>query len=173
MKGWVLIIIVILGFGWLVGGCSSNAKAANPRSPDTVRVATYNLQWFSEDANPKRIKNLRSVIQNIDANVFGLQESQSLRALRQIFDDSWDIGMVDDPEDQQETAIAVRKPFVLVSAMPVFAGTTFDNAFPGRRDVFRRVIQTPLEKKEVVYVVHMKSRRAGRLGTAPQRQFAW
>ncbi len=151
--------------------CSPQVHAAG-RPSGTFRVATYNVEWFSEEANPARVANLRSVLGHVDPDVVAFEEVQSEKALRQILDSDWDVGMEDDPSDQQETAIAVRRPFVLVSAQPVFSGPAFEKSFPHDRDGLRCVVQSPEGVQLVFYVVHLKSRRGGRLETDPEREAA-
>jgi endonuclease/exonuclease/phosphatase family metal-dependent hydrolase len=151
------------------GRAQESAVSAAPRQ---IRLATYNLEWFSEDANPQRIANLKSVLANVKADVIGLQEVQSLKALRQILGDEWQIGIKDEPKEFQELAIAVRKPLRLESWEMVFPGPALDLAFPGGRDVIRAVVVPPSGKRLVVYVCHMKSRRGGRANTDFQREMA-
>ena len=172
MKGRVL-----LGFCVAIGvslclSCGSGARGQSSRPSGVARLATYNLQWFSEGANPARIANIKSVLGHISPDIVGFEEIESKRALEQVLDGSWEIGMLDDREEHQELAIAVHKPYVLVSADIVFKDASFDNAFPGKRDVLRCVVQTPEDKQLIVYVVHMKSRRGGRVETDPQRDYA-
>lgn len=139
---------------------------------ERVRVATYNIEWFGEEANPARVANLKSVIKSIDANVVGMQEIASKKALTQVFDDEWQLGIKDDPADYQEPAIAVKKPLVLESYGLVFPGPALDYAFPNARDVLRAVVATPSGQRFTCYVVHLKSRRGGRANTDPQREMA-
>ncbi len=133
---------------------------------------TYNVEWFSEDANPGRVSNLKAVLDETAPDVVGLQEIQSRKALGQVFGGEWQIGMTDDPDDAQELAIAVRKPHVLVSSEMVFPGPTFEEFFPNGRDALRAVVQTPSGRRLIVYVLHLKSRRGGRMQTDFQREGA-
>ncbi|MCW5935804.1 MAG: endonuclease/exonuclease/phosphatase family protein [Fimbriimonadaceae bacterium] len=151
--------------------CHDQSRAqATPRA--TARVATYNIEWFSEGASPSRINRLKSVVQNLNADVIALQEIQSRKALQQVFGEGWDISIADLPEENQELALVVRKPFVLVNYELVFKGPLFEDAFPGGRDVLRAVVQAPTGKRLVFYVVHMKSRGGGRRQTDPRREAA-
>jgi endonuclease/exonuclease/phosphatase family metal-dependent hydrolase len=136
-----------------------------------LRAMAYNIEWFSEEASPERIANLKSVINNVKPDVVGLEEIQSKKALEQVFDSSWEIGIKDEASEDQETAIAVRKPLRLVEYDLVFKDASFDFAFPGKRDVLRAVVATPGGKSITFYVLHMKSRSGGRLQTDPQREF--
>ena len=138
-KGTLLAAAVAVG---LLGSCSQNGRTESSH-PGVTRVATYNVQWFSEDAEPGRISHLKSVLAGMSPDIVGFQEIQSERALRQILDGSWEVGMADDPKDQQELAIAVRRPYVLVGTDFLFDTPALDDFFPGRRDVLRAVVQTP------------------------------
>lgn len=137
-----------------------------------VRVMTYNIQWFSEDANPQRIANLKSILDTARPDVVGLQEIQSIRALRQVFGSEWEIAGQDDARQNQELFIAVRKPYKIEKWELVFPSPTLDFAFPGNRDVLKATISTPDDKELVVYVNHFKSRRGGRMQTDSQRVMA-
>lgn len=139
---------------------------------DKVRVATWNLEWFSEDALPERIENVKSVLGTIKPDIIGVQEVQSLKALKQVFGDEWETATVDAEPEDQEPCIAVRKPYKIEEFAPVFKDEFYDFAFPGKRDVLRAVISAPGGAKFSVYVCHMKSRSGGRLQTDPQREMA-
>lgn len=148
------------------------AGQAQSTSNGTVRVMNYNIQWFSENADPGRIANIKSILDQVKPQIVAVQEIESRAALRQIFDDQWEIAMVDDRKEAQEVGIAVRKPFKLVSSGLIFDTPSLDFAFPGRRDVMRAVIEAPNGKQFSVYSLHMKSRRGGRIETDPQREMA-
>src|SRR5687768_7641151 len=109
----VFSVLSLLCFSAL--GCAQTVP-----SKSGLRVATYNIEWFSEDANPERIANLKSVIGSIKPDVVGLEEIQSKKALQQVFDDTWEIGIKDEASENQETAIAVKKPLQLVECDTVF-----------------------------------------------------
>ena len=172
MKGrWILWPGFVLSLS-ILGACSRIGQADQTRTQNSLRIATYNIQWFSEEANPDRISNIRAVFKDLAPDLVAFQEVQSLKAAKQIFDESYEIGMLDAPDEQQECGLAVKKPSVLVSTEAVFPEQNLDDAFPGRRDVIRCVVQTPNEKQLIVYVVHMKSRRGGRMQTDSRRQMA-
>lgn len=139
---------------------------------DSLRVATYNIQWFSEDAHPERVTRLNSVLRSVNADVVGVQEVQSRKALTQIFDSSYTIAIMDEPDEDQEVALAVRKPYTVESYTTLFRGKELDFPFPGKRDVLWAVVVSPKGEKFSVYVVHNKSRGGGRMNTDPQRQMA-
>lgn len=139
---------------------------------DSTRVMTYNIQWFHAGADAQRISNIKQILADVKPNIVCVQEIEGKAALEQIFDSEWRIGIMDLPEEFQETGIAVRKPYVLESYELVFKGKELDFAFPGSRDLLRAVIKTPNGKSLVVYSHHMKSRSGGRLQTDVQRQMA-
>jgi endonuclease/exonuclease/phosphatase family metal-dependent hydrolase len=151
---------------------ASTPEAQEARPAPDLRVATYNLEWFSEDANPERVANVRAVVANVGAHVWGLQEIQSLAAARQVWGPEWQVGMIDHPDEQQELAIAVREPYVLGEVEAAFPDDGLDFAFPGKRDVLRARVSGPNGFAATFYVVHMKSRRGGRLQTDLQRRKA-
>lgn len=157
----------------LAGAALWLRSSAQENRQGLTRVMTYNIEWFSEDADPGRIANLKQVLAETAPDVVGLQEIQSRKALEQVFPASeWQIGIADDPKEAQELAVAVRKPHVLVGSELVFQAPALDGAFPNRRDVLRAVVQTPAGAQLVVYVVHMKSRSGGRKATDWQREMA-
>ncbi|MGE0001462.1 MAG: endonuclease/exonuclease/phosphatase family protein [Fimbriimonadaceae bacterium] len=154
----------------LIVGLRSSAQDA--KLP-IVRVMTYNIEWFSEDANPERVSNLKAVLEAVKPDIVGMQEIQSRKALEQVYDaKEWQLGLDDDPKEAQELAIAVRRPLVLVGSEMVFRGPALDRAYPNGRDALRAVIQTPTGGQIVVYVLHMKSRSGGRRTTDVQREMA-
>lgn len=137
-----------------------------------LRVMSYNLEWFSEEANPFRIEKIKAVLDTVKPQVVAVQEVQSRAALRQVFDDNWTIGIKDDPKEDQETGIAVKAPYEIVESDTVFKDTTLDFAFPGGRNVFRAMVKAPDGELFTFYVVHCKSRGGGRLQTDIQRETA-
>lgn len=165
---WLLTLLLLLS-----AACARVPQTVPQPTVGTVRSAFYNIEWFSEDANPTRIRNIKSVLDNIKPNVVGLCEVQSRRALSQIFDGSWEIGMGDFPEAYQELAIAVRRPYKLESFEFIFKDPTLDYAWPRTgRDCLKAVVLTPEGQRVTFYVVHMKSRGGGRLPTDDQRVMA-
>ncbi len=139
---------------------------------DRIRFMTYNLEWFSEGATLQRVNNVSNVLRSTKPDVVGLQEVQSKKALEQIFNDEWTIACQDEVDEDQEPALAVRKPLRVESFGNLFRAKELDEAFPGKRDVLRAVVVTPTGEKFSVYDLHNKSRGGGRLKTDPQRQMA-
>lgn len=158
------VLSLILGTDHLLNRC--------PAVEDKVRLMTYNLEWFSEEERPERIANLKRVLSEIKPDIVCLNEIQSLKAAQQLFGDDWEIGIADDPEDVQETAIAVRKPLKLVKHRMIFTGDQFEDAFPGRRDLLEATVQLPGGSSITGYVVHLKSRSGGRWLTDARREAA-
>lgn len=140
--------------------------------PSRVRFATYNIEWFGEDAAPERVQRLKNVIKSLDADIVALQEIQSLAALRQVFGNEWTLHGQDEPDEDQDVALAVRKPFQVESAGNLFRAPELDEAFPGKRDVLQAVVVAPSGEKFRVYVLHNKSRSGGRIKTDRQREMA-
>lgn len=158
-----LLVAVVLALG----------VACVPQSQSgSTRVATYNMQWFSEDANPIRVDRLKNILRSINPNLIGVQEVQSRKALEQLFDSTYTIAMMDEEDEDQEVALIVRKPYTVESYTTLFRSKELDFAFPGKRDVLWAVVVSPSGEKFSVYVLHNKSRGGGRMNTDPQRQMA-
>lgn len=154
-----------------LGAC---AQTTPPRDAKTFRAMTYNIEWLSEDAHPKRVEALQTIVGKIQPDIVAVQEVQSLAAVRQIFPESeYQVVMLDDPREPQETAVLVRKPLKITNWKMLFSGEEFEVFFPGRRDGLRAEVQFPDGQKVYVYSLHWKSRGGGgRLATDPQRQGA-
>ncbi|MBN8691076.1 MAG: endonuclease/exonuclease/phosphatase family protein [Armatimonadetes bacterium] len=153
-----------------LGVTSSCAFAQQPTN--NLRVMTYNIYWFAEDSNPERIANVKQILDTVKPNIVALEEIQSKKALEQIFDSKWSIGMADDPKEYQEPCIAVKAPYKLVKSELLFTSPALNFAFPGGRDVLRAEVLTPKGTTLVFYVCHLKSRRGGRWITDQQRELA-
>lgn len=139
---------------------------------DSARFATYNIQWLSEDAHPDRVNRLKNIFRSVNADVIGLQEISSRKALEQFFDSNYTIAIMDEVDEDQEVALVVRKPYRVESYTTLFRGKELDFPFPGKRDVLWAVVVGPTGEKFSVYVLHNKSRGGGRMNTDPQRQMA-
>jgi endonuclease/exonuclease/phosphatase family metal-dependent hydrolase len=149
----------------------ASASANRPQTGD-MRVMTYNIEWFSEDANPFRIEKLKSILEATNPTVVAVQEVQSKAALAQIFGNDWTIAIKDDPAEFQETGVVVRKPYEVVESDTVFKDPGLDFAFPGGRNIFRAVVKAPSGELTTFYSVHWKSRGGGRIHTDFQREAA-
>lgn len=136
-----------------------------------LKVATYNIYFLDEGITPARKQRLQHVLAELDADVIGFQEINTRAGLRNILPANYEIAMADDPEEVQELALAVRPPLKIISFHSVFPDTTYDHAFPRRRDL----LQVNVEghgQKFVFLVHHAKSRRGGRNETAGRREAA-
>lgn len=140
--------------------------------PDgTVRLATYNIEWLGEAQALERLKNLREVTRQLNADIVGLEEVQSANAVKVFFGDDYNVA-VPQNDEKQNLGMAVRKPYELKKWSLVYQDAKDDFAFPGKRDLLHAVIGTPNGKTLDVFVMHFKSRRGGRLQTDPQREQA-
>jgi hypothetical protein len=111
-----------------------------------IRVATYNIQFFSTDVvnQGDRLSKLQEVMALLDAHVIGLQESADRAALALVFPPpEWHLVIDDDSPDVQDLAVAVRKPLRVVGLPAdldaddehfLFAHET-ETLFPNRRDL--------------------------------------
>ena len=150
---------------------------ASPQPPPAIptkvrsalRVLTYNLEWFNEDVADGRLENLRQIFSDVKPDVAAFAEVQNKASLQRFLDADWSLAIADLPEEAQETAIAVRKPYVLKSYKLLFPDARRDFAFPGRRDVMEATVMAPSGEIFRVYANHWKSRRGGRMQTDPQR----
>lgn len=147
----------------LVMGCGS--------SPSDVKVATYNVFWLDEDISEARRDRLQQVIRELDADMIGFQEIQSRAALENILPDGYEIGILDDKDELQEMAIAVRRPFEIVSLKMVFPDEVRDHAFPRKRDLLEAQVEGGGQLFTVL-VHHAKSRSGGRVKTDERRVLA-
>ena len=146
--------------------CLSLFGCAAPRQ--TLKVATYNIYFLHEDISPARRDRLTRVIRTFDADVIGFQEIQSKRALRSILPADYRIAILDDADENQELALAVRAPFRILSSHAVFPERRHNSAFPGSRDLLE--VRVAGSTKEIVFLVHhAKSRSGGRVKTDPRR----
>lgn len=154
----------------LIVACARVGGAQNPPAAGSVRTAFWNIEWFSEDANPTRISNIKSVLGTLKPDILGMSEIQSRRSLTQILGSEWEIGIGDFPEAYQELAIAVRRPYRLTEWSYIFEDESLDFAWPRTgRDCLKAIVTAPDGSQVTVYVVHFKSRGGGRLATDIQR----
>ncbi|MCU0316049.1 MAG: endonuclease/exonuclease/phosphatase family protein [Fimbriimonadaceae bacterium] len=172
MKILSILTTTLVCFAIVCLGCAQPRTFSVPKPAGALRVMTYNMEWFSEDANPKRISNVREILADIKPDIIGIQEIQSERAARQFLDSEWTVGLVKENIEFQNLAIAVRAPYQLVSYDYVFKDRGLEFAFPGNRDVLRAEIKSPGGQNITAYVIHAKSRRGGRLQTDSQREMA-
>lgn len=135
----------------------------------TIRVATWNIGWLLEGTGEERLRNVKSVVESLRPHILAVQEVESRVALRQALPPDYEIAMADDPLEDQELALAVRKPAVIVGkAEMLFADAKHDYAFPSRRNLLK--VRVKIGSRDIYcYVAHYKSRGGGRLETDPSR----
>ncbi len=173
MKKFVYVFIPVIGAAATIYFLEfRNSNAVELPTKKGLRIATYNVYWLAEEIHKERKANLQSVIKNLDADIIGLQEVESRKALRNIFSDEWELGIIDDEDELQEVAIAVKKPLKIKSIEMLFTHEKFDYAFPNKRDLLKAVVGVPNGVEIICYVVHLKSRRGGRADTDDQRVLA-
>lgn len=165
----LLVILAVAAATFFAIKFGFDRPVSFPEKQSGLRIATYNIAWMGEGMTPERVANLRSVIANLNADIVAVQEAESFQAMRLVFGSEWQIAMMNDSSELQELALAVRLPSKVLSRSMVFPDASLDDAFPGKRDVLRVVVRPPNGKDIVFYVVHMKSRRGGRLETDPRR----
>lgn len=137
----------------------------------TVKIATYNIFFLDEALTRERRANLQEVLQRLDADILAFQEIKNPAALRNILGDAYQIAMIDDAGEIQETALAARPPFRIDSLRYVFPGKYYDLEFPRGRDLLQ--VQVSGYGREFVFLVHhAKSRGGGRRATDGQREGA-
>ncbi|MFQ5770799.1 MAG: endonuclease/exonuclease/phosphatase family protein [bacterium] len=152
---WITFLIVSSGVG-----CSQ-----------IIKIATYNIYFLDEGISEQRKIKLQKVIEELDADIIGFQEINNPAALRNILTENYDIAMIDDPNEVQEVALAVRAPFKIKSYSYVFPDSTYDDAFPRKRDLLQVIVEG--YGREFVFLVHhAKSRRGGRMNTDRRREAA-
>jgi endonuclease/exonuclease/phosphatase family metal-dependent hydrolase len=150
-----------------------------------VRVATYNIKFLSTNVSTQgdRLSKLKNVIALLDADVIGLQEIADRAALQLLFPaQDWHIVIDDESSDNQDVALAVRKPLRVLGVNAdldaddsnfLFSDPADNVLFPNRRDALSVEVGFPTQDETFfVIVLHMKSRVGGRGNTDPQREGA-
>lgn len=162
----------------------------SPTADRPLRVATYNIKFLSVSLAEARVRNLREVVRLLDADVVGLQEVDDRAALELVFSPrEWLLVIDDDSGDEQDLAVAVRKPLKVAGLNrdpndldaddddflfsgprhPDVKGNNAEYFFPNRRDVLSVCVETPAGNRFWVLVTHAKSRRGGRAETENRR----
>ncbi|MYD64093.1 MAG: hypothetical protein F4W91_23925 [Gemmatimonadetes bacterium] len=137
--------------------------------PAEIKIATYNIYWLDDGISNARQERLQTVLRELNADIIGFQEIQSKSALERILPDNYTIGMLDDPEELQELAIAVREPFEITDLKMVFPEKVHDQAFPRKRDLLQAYVEG-YGHRLIVLVHHAKSRSGGRAKTNARRE---
>lgn len=138
---------------------------------EELKVATYNIYFLDDGISQARKSHLRTVLQQLNADIIGFEEINNPTALRNILPGDYEIAMLDDSAEVQELALAVRSPLKIESYTYVFPDTGFDEAFPRKRDLLEVLVEG-LGRKLVILVHHAKSRWGGRLATDRRREAA-
>ena len=144
----------------LLVGCGAHAT--------TIKVATYNIYWLDDEISSARRDRLQQVIRELDADIIAFQEIQSRSALVNILPDHYEIGILDDEEELQELAIAVRHPLAIASLKMIFPEERHEKGFPRKRDLLEAQVEG-FGQLFTVLVHHAKSRSGGRVKTDERR----
>ena len=137
--------------------------------PAEIKIATYNIYWLDDGISAARQERLQTVIDKLNADIIGFQEIQSKSALERILPDDYTIGMLDDPEERQELAIAVREPYEITDLKMVFPEKVHDQAFPRKHDLLQAYVEG-YGRRLIFLVHHAKSRSGGRAKTDLRRE---
>jgi endonuclease/exonuclease/phosphatase family metal-dependent hydrolase len=137
----------------------------------SIRVATYNIYFLDAGITSERKARIDSVISELNADIIAFEEINNEAALKNILTDEYAIAMIDDPAEVQEVALAVRKPYQIISTKFLFSEKKYDSAFPRSRDCLE--VGVRIGEKTIYFLVqHYKSRRGGRIQTDIQRSEA-
>lgn len=169
-----LTLLTIAGLvTWFgVTACRGQAPARQ-----RLRVASYNIRDLEAGVSAGRLANLRAVLGRLEADIIGLQEIGDRATLARLLPpDEWTI-VLDDQGDRLNLAVAVRRPYRVVSLPApydagdeqfLFEGPICEPFFLYGRDVL--AVEVGLPGGTVwVLVHHAKSRVGGRHLTDWQR----
>lgn len=158
------------------------ATTIHAQDQRTVRVASYNIKFLSTAVSSEgdRLQKLKQVIEQLDADVIGLQEIDNRAALNLVFPSaSWTVVIDDESGDDQDVAVAVRKPFTVRNVDAnldaddqhfLFPASADNSLFPNRRDVLSIEVAVPENLGTFfVMVLHPKARVGGRATTDSRR----
>ncbi len=152
----------------LLGGNLALSPAL--QAQQRIRIATYNIRFLNTNvANTDRLNNLQEVVNELNANVIGLQEIDDRDALELVFpSNEWHHIIDDNSGSNQDVAAVVRKPLEVVGFPQdldadnehfLVPGSSENSFFPNRRDVLVVGVTTPSHADTFfVMVVHTKSR---------------
>ena len=136
-----------------------------------LKIASYNVYFLDENISEDRQKALQNVIEDLDADIIAFQEISNRAALENILPKTYQIAILDDPQEIQEVALALRNPFKLGKFQPVFPNKNLNDAFPRKRDLLQ--IEVELNEDVLFFLVHHpKSRRRSRVVTDKRRASA-
>lgn len=156
-------------------GSNETGVQATPKPGSILRIATYNVQNFTEEAVSmgNRIENLKKVVNELNADIIGLQEISNRNAMELVFSPKeWSLIIDDQSRDKQNTAFAVRKYIKVLGYKDnldaddgnfLAPEKQYDQEFPLRRDGLVAEVKPLGSDSSVVLVnVHAKSRVGGR-----------
>ncbi len=149
----------------------SACRAPSRVSEKSLKIATYNIYFLDGGISEARRQHLRQVLAELDADVIAFQEINDPAALRNILPDGYAVAMIDDPNEVQELALAVRAPLRIRGYRYAFPDSSYDDAFPRSRDLLQ-VEAEGLGRTWVFLVHHAKSRRGGRWRNDARRERA-
>lgn len=138
----------------------------------SFRIASYNIKYLTACLNGTRERSLSSVIDNLNADIIGVQEVKDRKALEYFFDpEDWLILIDDESNDDQNLAFVIRNSvnYRLASGQRLNVGDSdfiFPNSsnFPDKRDVLKVYISLPQIEGEIeILNHHAKSRYDGRV----------
>lgn len=158
--------------------------SAQLATAEEIRIATYNIRFLDAAQLPtqgSRQSRLQAVIQNLNADVVGLQEIDDRAALEAIFDPAaWSFVIDNESNHNQDVALAFRRAKLTVAnpadgdadnAHFLFNGSVHNSEFPNRRDALNvELTVTTTGDKFRTIVLHAKSRHGGRANTDHRRE---
>jgi endonuclease/exonuclease/phosphatase family metal-dependent hydrolase len=138
----------------------------------SLRVASWNAEWVGEETTAEEWRTKQAVFAELDADVVALQEIQDRAAAEKLAGPDYAIAIAELAGEDQELAIAVRRPLKFKDNRLIFPEAKHEFAFPGGRDALWITLENPAGGSIEVVSVHFKSRRGGRKTTDPQREEA-
>ena len=137
---------------YLRGFMNRPAAQPSPRAPGHIRIATWNAGWLLDEVRENRCRAMTKVIESLDADVLALQEVESKYAARKVLPKGYEVAMVDDPQEDQELAVAYKSGIKLLRPPKLlFQDSRFDYAFPSRRNAIEAALSLP-GGEEVVFI---------------------
>ncbi|WP_046867618.1 endonuclease/exonuclease/phosphatase family protein [Microvirga massiliensis] len=153
------------------------------QAQEPLRIATYNIRFLNADTlavEDDRHDKLKQVIEWLEADIIGLQEIKDRAALEALFPPAeWSLVIVDESPDEQDLAVAVRRPLRVMRPADLnaddedflFSGVE-ETFFPNRRDVLSVEVAASEAETLTILVTHAKSRLGGRAATDVRREGA-
>lgn len=165
---------------------SSQTQPTAAEAPrDSIRVMTYNIQYFSAKGlnNGNRVSKIKRILADINPDVVAVQEVADRAAMELLFPPGQWLNVIDDDSpDEQDTGFAVRKPWKIKNFPAdldaddehfLASGRSNESFFPRRRDALFIEVTDPAGEPVFTAVnIHAKARVGGRATTAPRRNGA-